>query len=370
LDTTKSVAAAVVCALFWVGPLQQSQQPIAAKTLEVLNVYRAAVDDYRAKRTEAAIAALKALDHEQLTIILHLIEASHPARPEAPRKNDVLVAWDLQTLLAAGMLHVDTALAGTEGFRFQADMGMALLRLADAQGSVSRDRSTERRATRALARLLVYEASDDVALSFTGDAVLRFPDDAPLLTTLGMLHEGSAERLRQPTMWINSSMFERARASRNWHLHDARALFERALAADAASVEARVRLARVDTLVRDDKRAEALLDPVLAGKPAAEWRYMALMILGSIRERAGHRDEAVRLYESAIAAQPDGQSAYLASSHAAYAAGDRDGAKRALERMFARALTATSADPWWDYQFGEGASAKELLDALREEATR
>jgi tetratricopeptide (TPR) repeat protein len=369
LDTTKSVAAALACALLWASSPPQSQQPIAGKTLEVLNAYRAAVDDYRAKRTEAAIAALKALDHERLTIILHLIEASHPAEAQAPRKNDVLFAWDRQTLLAAGMLHVDTALADEAQLFFHTGVGMALLRLADAQGSASRDRSAERRTTRALARLLAYEASDK-AFSFTSDAVHRFPDDAPLLTTLGMLNESSAERLRQPTSWINPATFERARASRNWHLRDARALFERALAADAGSVEARVRLARVHTLEHDDKRAEVLLDPVLAAQPPAEWRYVALLILGNIRERASHHDEAVHLYEEAIAAQPDGQSAYLALSHVAYAAGDREGASKALDRMFARTLTATSAEPWWDYQFGAGASAKELLDALREQATR
>jgi tetratricopeptide (TPR) repeat protein len=152
-------------------------------------------------------------------------------------------------------------------------------------------------------------------------------------------------------------------------LREAGALFGRAVALAPALVEARVRLARVKTLQHDDDRAAALLDQVLAAQPAPRWRYMALLLLGGIRERAGRPDEAIRLYGEAIDARPDGQSAYLAMSHAMYAAGDRQTASKTLDRMFARALTPSADEPWWDYLF-DWVDAQRFFQDLREEAQR
>jgi hypothetical protein len=59
----------------------------------------------------------------------------------------------------------------------------------------------------------------------------------------------------------------------------------------------------------------------------------------------------------------------MAIGHAAYAAGDREGAAAVLQRFFARPKTPRE-DPWWDYPFGNWRDADPALNALRAEARK
>lgn len=349
---------------------QRDPKAPTARTFECLRGYRAAIDDYRAKRTDAAIVALNSLDHEELTLIVRWLEAIHLAQSRPSRQTDTLFAWDRQTLLAAGMLHVDTALQHVDDFTFHALLAADLLSLAEASAFGNAPGFAERRSVLAISLLLVSGRSPQ-AYPYLVEAVKRFPDDAPLLTALGMVNEtqGAAE-LVQPTTSLNLAVITRARGRRNDCLRDAAWLYERALTLDPALVEARVRLARVKTLQRDDSGAAPLLDRALTAQPTPQWRYMALLLLGGIRERAGRSDEAIRLYGQAIDTRPDGQSAYFALSHASYMAGDRESAGMTLDRLFARARTPSTGEPWLDYQIGDWIEAQALLQVLREEAQR
>jgi tetratricopeptide (TPR) repeat protein len=368
-------AAAVVLASFLLSaglPPGGQRDPKAPtpQTLECLRGYRAAIDDYRAKRTDAAIVALNSLDHEELTLIVRWLEAVHLAQSRPSRQTDTLFAWDRQALLAAGMLHVDTALQHADDFTFHALLAADLLSLAEAPTFSNAPGSAERRSVLAIGLLLISGRSPQ-SYPYLVEAVRRFPDDAPLLTALGMLNETQgAATLVQPTASLSLNTIARARGRRNDYLHDAAGLFERALALNPALVEARVRLARVKTLQRDDNAAVPLLQQALSAQPTPQWRYLALLLLGGIRERAGHADEAIRLYEQAIDTWPDGQSAYFAMSHASYIAGDRESAGRTLDRLFARARTPSTGEPWVDYQIGDWIEAQQLLQALRTEAQR
>jgi Tfp pilus assembly protein PilF len=155
---------------------------------------------------------------------------------------------------------------------------------------------------------------------------------------------------------------------RDERLNEAAQLFERALAADPALVEVRVRLAHVRTLQHDDATAILLLNQALASQPPPPWVYLARLMLGGIQERAGHSETAGQLYLSAIAIQPEGQSAFIALSQVLHGAGDRRGAADVLTRLFARRLTTSADDPWWDYPFGRWRDAEPMLAGLRAEA--
>ncbi len=369
----RAAVAALASLLLPAGPLHGGQRDPKApttQTLECLRGYRAAIEDYRAKRTDAAIATVTALDQAQQKLILQWVELVHSSQPRPSRATDSLFAWDRQTLLAAGMLQADVALAakGPADVTFHGLVAADLLVLASKAG-VDAPGSGERRAVLAIGLLLIAGHSIQ-ADTFLKNATVQYPSDAPLLTGLGMVYENEAAALTQPPATIDLRALGNRRGLRDDVLRDAGALFERAISADPAVVEARVRLARVKTLQHDDNRAAALLDQVLAAQPPPRWRYMALLLLGGVRERAGRTDEALRLYGQAIDTRPDGQSAYLAMSQASYGAGDRASASQILDRLFARALKPSADEPWWNYQDGDWIEGQEMLGALRAEAQR
>lgn len=367
LPIAKAAAVVLASLVLVSGPAFAAQQDPTAKTLECLRLYRAAIDDYRAKRSDAAIAALSGLDHEQLKLIARQLEMFRSSERRGSRETDALFAWDRQTLLAAGMLHVDAALQDAADFAFHALLAGDLLVLAEAPSRGNAPGSAQRRNALAAGLLLIYGGTVE-SYGYLMDATERFPDDAPLLTALGMASENQAAALLLPIATDKGS-FDRSRGWRNDYLRDAASLFGRAIALAPALLEAKVRLARVKTLQHDDSRAAVLLEQVLAAQPPPRWKYLALLLLGGVRERAGRADEAIRLYEQAIDIRPDGQSAYLAMSHTMYAAGDREAAGKTLDRMFARALTPVADEPWWDY-LSDWIAVQLVFQELREEAQR
>jgi tetratricopeptide (TPR) repeat protein len=367
---TTAAGAAIVSLCAFTTPLGAGQRDPTATTFETLHAYRAAVDDYRAKRTQAAITALNSLNHNELADVVERLRALHARQQDRrPAPTDAPFAWDRPSLFAAGMLHVDAALSTTrpDDFTRHALLADTLLRTADEAPNGQRPGAAERRDALAIALLLINGRSDH-ARQYLDDAIRRLPNDAPLLATSGMVKETDADTLADTTPANATTYFGRLRGVRDDDLHKARTLYERALAADPTLVEARVRLARVMTLEHDDARAAALLDQALASQPPPRWKYMALLLLGGVRERAGRAADAIRLYTAALEAWPDGQSAYISMGHAMFAAGSREEAGEVLEKMFARGLAPTGgADPWWDYQFDDWIHAQELLQALRDE---
>ena len=158
-----------------------------------------------------------------------------------------------------------------------------------------------------------------------------------------MLAEMASGRLDDPTV---------ANKPRNAALDAAQGFLERALKADPSLVEAKLRLARLAMMKRDDARAGKLLTEVLAAPVDAGAKYVALLLQGDVQQRQGQMDPAARSYLDAIVAVPDGQSAYLALSQILLRSGQRGDAATVLDRWYMRKVADTTADPWWIYPLG------------------
>jgi hypothetical protein len=85
----------------------------------------------------------------------------------------------------------------------------------------------------------------------------------------------------------DGNLLSRERSARIVLLRQATATFERILAIDGTIVEARLRLAHIHIIQRDDEHAAALLEQALASGPTPEWTYLAELMIGEINERAG-----------------------------------------------------------------------------------
>lgn len=83
-------------------------------------------------------------------------------------------------------------------------------------------------------------------------------------------------------------------------LDEAIALYERAIALDGSLVEARLNLANALAERGDDARAERVLGDLLAARPLAAGHRL----LGSLRWRAGAREEALAQFAAAVTVQP------------------------------------------------------------------
>jgi tetratricopeptide (TPR) repeat protein len=350
---------------------------IDAKLLKCVTAYRAAAEEYRAGRVDTAAQALARLDRSDLrTMIAVLMTAREVAAQAADPSMLAPFTWDRPLLLAAGMLHVDVAIADYkqrryDDFRYHTAVAATAFEAADLPrpGTDETAGNATRRSTLAIALMLLGDADAYLGEEYLKRAVVRFPDDVRIILTYGTLKETEATTRMSPApRFDDASILSSARAVRDESLHDAAILFERALAIDPALVEARVRLAHARTLEHDDARAMLLLNQALAAQPEAAWVYLARLILGGIQERAGRPESAMQFYRAALAVKPEGQSAYIALSQAMHRRGDGRAAADVLVLLFNRHLTPTSDDPWWDYPFGKWRDAEPMLEGLRREA--
>jgi Tfp pilus assembly protein PilF len=278
--------------------------------------------------------------------------------------------WQPRFLRGAAMLHTDIALAGfraRDGAQFEFHAGIADGWLALADDRKSAPGSLRSRWNVAIARLLLANGETGLAERYLERITERIPNDPAILLVLGTVKETQATR--QPVEWSNGKASDATLAvsARDAALNEAMTLLQRAAAADASLVEARLRLARLHILKKDDARAEPLLSAILGAQPAAPVKYLSSLMLGGIRERQKQFDPAARLYVDAVLAVPDGQSAYLALAHIMYSANHRDDAASVLDKLFARRATQLTADPWWMYPLGLDAALEARFGAIRDE---
>jgi tetratricopeptide (TPR) repeat protein len=100
-----------------------------------------------------------------------------------------------------------------------------------------------------------------------------------------------------------------------------------------------------------------------------------LLRLGRYQEAAIELRQAVPLvdaydasraaFERAASLYPSAQSPWLALSELARRRGDRPGALRAIDRLFALPADEDRRDPWWTYQIAQARSADRLMDGVR-----
>ena len=92
---------------------------------------------------------------------------------------------------------------------------------------------------------------------------------------------------------------------------------------------------------------------------------LAELFLGAEEAALGNRD-AARGVRSRRELFPQAQSPLLALSEIARRSGDRNGALRAIDRLFALSGEGRDEhdDPWWWYYTTQARDAGDLLDAL------
>lgn len=281
--------------------------------------------------------------------------------------------WQPRFLRGAAMLHTDIALNAfrardVQQFEFHSAIADGWLALADDRKSSAG--SLRSRWNVAVTRLLLANGETGLAERYLDRINERIPNDPAILLVYGTVKETQAGRLR--VQWPNGRADDAAAltTARDAALNAAMAMLQRAAAADATLVEARLRLARIHTLKNEDGRAEPLLTAILAGQPTAPIKYLASLMLGGIRERQKQFDPAARLYVDAVLAVPDGQSAFLALAHIMHAASHRDDTAAVLDKLFARRLTSITADPWWLYPLGLDVALEARFGAIRDEVRK
>jgi len=129
----------------------------------------------------------------------------------------------------------------------------------------------------------------------------------------------------------------------------AHATYERLVNEHPSFVRARVRLGRVLWMLDDVKGAELQLVRARADAREPAQQYLSAMFLGAIYEQRRDLVSARVMYEQALAAAPESQSAAVALGFLDVMAGRPD-------RAQARALDVLShepvADEWWAYKSG------------------
>jgi tetratricopeptide (TPR) repeat protein len=146
---------------------------------------------------------------------------------------------------------------------------------------------------------------------------------------------------------------------------EAERLYRRALRADGAFVEARVRLGR---LLYERKRydeAAAELAIALAAQSDPRVAFYARLFAGRTAQALGKIEDAVAHYKEAGALFPGAQSALLAQSQLALLGADMTGAAEPIHRLEQLAVApAKREDPWWQYHFAAGRDDDTLLRAM------
>jgi tetratricopeptide (TPR) repeat protein len=151
-------------------------------------------------------------------------------------------------------------------------------------------------------------------------------------------------------------------------LREAESFFQRALELSPDHAEGRMHHGRVLALL--GRHAEAVIELRRAAPALSDpdLEYFARLFLGAEEETIGNRDAARTAYERAASLAPMAQSPLLALSQLARRSGDRPGALRAIDRLFALSGTERSQndDPWWWYYVSQARDADDRLAAVHE----
>jgi tetratricopeptide (TPR) repeat protein len=156
-------------------------------------------------------------------------------------------------------------------------------------------------------------------------------------------------------------------SSADTHHRRAAALLHRALALRPQFIEARLRLGRVLSELKQYDAALAHLAEVAAESRDPVLTYYAHLFAGDAALSLNRAGQSRASYERALDAQPMAQAAWLGLGAALRAAGEREAAVEAVMTTLtmARELRATGDDPWWEYYEGDAANVVRLLDELR-----
>jgi hypothetical protein len=194
-----------------------------------------------------------------------------------------------------------------------------------------------------------------------------FPADAQVQFASGALFEAiGAPRIQNFAQAARSTGGVIDLPSERVSLRRAEAYFRRAIDLDRSFVEARLRLGRITGLMGRHLEAADMLRQCARDSRTPLMQYFAWLFLGAEEEALGRLDPARQDFERAAAAWPVAQSPYLALSQLARRSGDRQGAIRAVQQVFALpAVKEDREDPWWTYFEEPGGTSDSLVFGLR-----
>ena len=223
------------------------------------------------------------------------------------------------------------------------------------------------------------ELASDEARRFLDEELKVAPHDSMLLLARGITEEVAASERAQPRavpeVRVNRLSAEGAATARmlgrrRAALEAATSLYRRALVADPALHEARLRLGRTLFDLGEMVEAQRELEHALAQPLATHEEYLATLFVAALHEHHQRHDEAERDFTRAAELFPAAQAPYLGLSRLK-ALSDPAAAGETLLEMFGRSVapgTSGVADPWWLYDAGFGASMPTRLARLRTEA--
>jgi tetratricopeptide (TPR) repeat protein len=150
-------------------------------------------------------------------------------------------------------------------------------------------------------------------------------------------------------------------------LREAEFLFRQTLQVKPDYPEARLRYGRVLDALGKHAESAAALRRAVADLTDRQMLYYGELFLGAAEEALGNRDAARVSYEHAAELYPRAQSPLLALSKLARRYGDRGGALRAIDRLFALDGEERDAhdDPWWWYYVAQARDGESLLEAMQ-----
>jgi hypothetical protein len=149
-------------------------------------------------------------------------------------------------------------------------------------------------------------------------------------------------------------------------LREAEGLYRRVLELRPGHAEARLRYGRVLGGLAKHAEAAPELRRAVAELTDPEQLYYAQLFLGVEEMALGNREAARAAYDRAAQLFPQAQSPLLALSEIARRSGDRNGALRAIDRLFtlSGADRDEHDDPWWWYYTEQARDAEDLLEAM------
>ncbi len=193
-----------------------------------------------------------------------------------------------------------------------------------------------------------------LAMKVARDAVHACGERAEFLLAAAMTNELA-------WVWTHE---EDIRSPFGGNLEEAEKIYARLVAQQPASVEARVRLGRVQTLRGDHESAvRTLADVPDAG--AAVLVYLARLFEGDALERLGKMADAQHRYAAAARLVPAAQSAQLALAYTQYQGDARTDAAARVREFAANRAAPDNGDPWFWYSLGFAWVVHPELDRLR-----
>ncbi len=271
---------------------------------------------------------------------------------------------------AAVMLHTHCALtscAGSGSHIFHLSLAARLQEQID-------DEAFRRRWFLAAGLGSLHGSDLSTARSYLRSGLELFEDDPALLVALGASHEAEEERRRLEVQASGSAAPKRTReqlqSERVHLLRDAASLYEKALSQDPGRSEAHLRLGRVQLLLGRTDEGLARLQWVTEHAEEADLVYLAHLFIGRERMRSHDLEAALASYRAALQADPNGQAARVAASHALHLGGDPVAAGEVLEERFAGGRSMPTRDSWWSYPASRPPQILKLTRRLREEACR